>query len=230
MGTDKVCFPRSDDADLCADDVEFMAVTYYKGWAEQRDGLLGLAPVDESTGPSFVQNLYDQGLIQSQVATLWLNQKDDESTLTFGGIPEDSIDGFTYRSHKLRKFYDDWWHEEVWVLDLGDIVYNGKSIKVSNVTNAVLNSNTPFIYLEKQDFDEFAKELQDNVPEIECFTHDPEYCVSMDQTCDEFDDKLENIEFEIDGSFYVIPPAGYTESNGHLGYGCMIFVSRRFDV
>ena len=32
MGTDTVCFARSDKTDLCADDVEFMAVTVFDGW------------------------------------------------------------------------------------------------------------------------------------------------------------------------------------------------------
>ena len=102
LGTDKVCFPRSEDADICAYDVEFFAVTSFGGWnITKRDGLVGLAPVDENEGPSYIENLYDQGKIESKVATLWLNEEGVQSTLTLGGIPENSIDGFKYRSHKL---------------------------------------------------------------------------------------------------------------------------------
>ena len=46
MGTDTVCFARTDIPDLCADGIEFLAVTKYDGWTAGKDGVLGLAPVD----------------------------------------------------------------------------------------------------------------------------------------------------------------------------------------
>ena len=75
MGTDTVCFARSDKSDLYAKDVEFMAVTVFDGWTVGKDGVLGLAPVDQTHGPSYVQKLYEQGQIQSPSATLWLNKQ-----------------------------------------------------------------------------------------------------------------------------------------------------------
>ena len=75
MGTDTVCFARTDKSDLCADDVEFMAVTGFGGYPSSKNGLLGLAPVNQTHGPSYVQKLYEQGQIQSPSATLWLNKK-----------------------------------------------------------------------------------------------------------------------------------------------------------
>ena len=93
MGTDTVCFARTDIPDLCADGIEFLAVTKYDGWTAGKDGVLGLAPVDQTHGPSYVERLYEQGQIQSPSATLWLNKKGTQSTLTLGGIPENSIQG-----------------------------------------------------------------------------------------------------------------------------------------
>ena len=41
---------------------------------------------------------------------------------------------------------------------------------------------------------------------------------------------MKNFEFEIDGIKYTVPPQGYTESNGDLGYKCMVFISHRHDI
>lgn len=45
-GEDRVCFPRSDEKDLCAYNVTFFRVTEYNGEVSTKDGLLGLAPHD----------------------------------------------------------------------------------------------------------------------------------------------------------------------------------------
>ena len=115
------------------------------------------------------------------------------------------------------------------MLKLDAIRYDGASIKLSNVTHAALNTNTPFIYLEKQDFDLFVAKLQAKVPDLDCTTHSYKYCTSITKTCDEFWPDMKNLEFSIDGTSYVIPPEGYTESDGDLGYKCMVFVSPRWD-
>ena len=116
------------------------------------------------------------------------------------------------------------------MLNLEDIRYEGSSIKVSNVTHAALNTNTPYIYLEKQDYDLFVTKLNAKAPDLNCTLNEGKFCHSITKTCDEYWPLMGNIEFSIDGTFYSIPPEGYSESNGALGYKCMIFISRRFDV
>lgn len=160
---------------------------------------------------------------------MWYNPGGIESTLTFGGIPDGAIQGVQYNSHKMVAVYDDWWKEEVWMLELDDIMYNGRSIKNSNVTHVVLNTKSPFIYLEKEDWNEFTNKVQEWAG-LDCTVNQFTYCVSYDKTCDNFYSGLRDLEFTIDGTTYVIPPEGYTESNSEKGYACMLFVTLRHEV
>ena len=116
------------------------------------------------------------------------------------------------------------------MLNLDDIIYNSKSIKVSNVTHATLNSNSPFIYLEEADFNLFTAELANSTPEINCTYNEGSYCASINLTCDNFYMQMKDFEFSIDGTRYVVPPEGYTESNSDKGYACMIWVSLRHEI
>ena len=115
------------------------------------------------------------------------------------------------------------------MLKLDDIRYDGTSIKLSNVTHAALNTNTPYIYLEKQDYDVFVAKLEAVAPDLDCRGPEAKHCRSANKTCDEFWPVMKNLEFTIDGTTYVIPPEGYTASDGDLGFACMVFVSPRYD-
>ena len=159
FGTDTVCLPRSSEADLCAENVDLFEVTVFGGYPEQIDGLFGLAPVDEKTGPSYVMQLYNAGSIPSPQATVWYNPKGIQSTLTFGGIPDGAISGVQYNSHRMTKVYDDWFQDEMWMLKLDDIAYSGYSIKGASVTHALINTKSPFIWLDKQDWDAFTDKV-----------------------------------------------------------------------
>ena len=153
-----------------------------------------------------------------------------DSLLTFGGIPENSMDGDWYNGHTLKHVNDTWWREPIWMLGIDDIIYNGESIKKSNVTHAALNSNSPFILLEKDDFNAFTAHLTLHAPGINCTINEGTFCVSFDDTCDTFYEHMHNFEFSIDGTKYVIPPEGYSESDSSQGYACMIWISLRHEV
>lgn len=140
------------------------------------------------------------------------------------------MEGNKYKSHSLNHVYDEWWRDKVWMLDLDDIIYNDNTIKKSNVTHAVLNSNSPFIYIEKDDFNEFTAQVSKHAPGIDCTINEGSYCVSMNDTCDTFYSQLKNLEFSIDGTKYVIPPEGYSETDNNQGYACMLWISHRSEV
>ena len=53
--------------------------------------------------------------------------------------------------------------------------------------------------------------------------------MSYNKTCDNFYSQLRDIEIIMDGTSYVIPPEGYSESNNSKGYGCLLLVSTRYD-
>ena len=59
---------------MCADNFEFLAMTKSKG-LNGNDGILGFSPADESNGPSYMRALYDQGKIDEEVATFWINDE-----------------------------------------------------------------------------------------------------------------------------------------------------------
>ena len=81
------------------------------------------------------------------------------------------------------------------MLKLDDIRYGGSSIKVSNVTHAAINTNTPYFYLEKQDYDLFVTKLTASNPDIVCDLNEAKFCMSMTETCDKFWPNMENFEF-----------------------------------
>ena len=116
------------------------------------------------------------------------------------------------------------------MLKLDDIRYDGRSIKLSTTNYAAINTNTPYIYLEKQDYDVFVSKLKATAPDLDCTTLEGKYCTSQTKSCDAFYPVMKNLEFSIDGTDYVIPPEGFTDSNSDLGYKCMVYVSPREDV
>ena len=91
--------------------------------------MFGIAPIDENTAPSYIEKLHEQGKIDALQTTLWLNKKDKQSLITFGGIPPHSIKDYSYKTHTLRSVYDKFWQEDVWMIPLSDYSYGDKSIK-----------------------------------------------------------------------------------------------------
>ena len=161
-----------------------------------------------------------------------MNKKGEQSSISFGGIPADSMKDYTYRSHTLRKVFDAFWREDVWMLPLTDILYDGKSIKNETVTQAYLNSYSPWFYLELGDLNTFRDEVfAAGSPDIECHNDKGHYlhCYSQTKTCDDLYSFMKPLAFKLDGTTYTVPPEGYTESNTEDGYKCVVYVSSKFD-
>ena len=60
-----------------------------------------------------------------------------------------------------------------------------------------------------------------------CYSNeDGEYCGSVNQTCSSFYPSMSDLSISINGSFYVIPPAGYTmRSNYEIPeFSCMLAI------
>ena len=75
MVRDRVCLLNDEPLEVCADDFEFLVVTKAKG-LNGNDGILGLSPANKANGPSYMQALYNQGNIDEEVATFWINDED----------------------------------------------------------------------------------------------------------------------------------------------------------
>lgn len=56
------------------------------------DGILGLSPADETAGPLFIPNLYEQGKIrQNMFSILPAKKEEDQAKLTYGGYQEEGL-------------------------------------------------------------------------------------------------------------------------------------------
>ena len=63
-------------------------------------------PHEKQNGPSYVKALYDQGIIEKEQVTFWLNKyKDDDSYITLGEAPANSTVGQTW-TQDLYSRYD----------------------------------------------------------------------------------------------------------------------------
>ena len=84
--------------DVCVKDFEFYVITDEDG-LNGNDGILGLSPINErQNGPSYVKELYEQGEIDEEIASFWLNSYGDAlSYVTLGGVPPQSTVGETFK-------------------------------------------------------------------------------------------------------------------------------------
>ena len=117
------------------------------------------------------------------------------------------------------------------MIPLSDIGYGGESIKGSNVTQAYINSYSPYYYLELSDLMTFKdKLLSAGSPDIECHEHEYLHCYSTTKECEDLYQFMKPLSFKLDSTTYTVQPEGYTVSNSETtGYKCMIFVSAKFD-
>lgn len=67
---DTVCATTS--GDLCVTEFCFFKITSETGLGDN-DGILGLSPADPEYSSSFVSFLYDQGQIDQEIVSFWLN-------------------------------------------------------------------------------------------------------------------------------------------------------------
>lgn len=85
---DKMCLETNWGKDICVETgFSFFEVTKTEGIAllSQYSGILGVAPDDKASGPSFVDKLKDEGIIERKMISLLIQKKPLSSYVTFGG-------------------------------------------------------------------------------------------------------------------------------------------------
>jgi len=85
---DKMCLETNWGKDICVETgFSFFEVTKTEGIAllSQYSGILGVAPDDKATGPSFVDKLKEEGIIDRKMISLLIQKKPLSSYVTFGG-------------------------------------------------------------------------------------------------------------------------------------------------
>ena len=126
--------------------------------------------------------LKDQGLIDEEVATFWLNDKSvGTSHVTFGGVIKDSQTGPTY-DLKLDKLNDSWWTSDLNGSTYGDYDFN-------DTPKAILDTGTSFLTISTSDFGRFSNEVL-KIAGTYCDT----YCVA-DVPCSTITPSLKDFSF-----------------------------------
>ena len=136
---DRVCLRKG----ICVSDFGFLKITKEIG-LYRINGILGLAPDENGNGPSFIGAMRDEGLIDEEIATFWLNDNSIGSKVTFGGVLSDAIDGPLY-DLKLDQYNHEWWTVDITSGGYGEL-------KFTNVTKAILDTGTSFILLAESDY------------------------------------------------------------------------------
>eukprot|EP01017_Pseudomicrothorax_dubius_P034130 TRINITY_DN4642_c0_g1_i3.p1 TRINITY_DN4642_c0_g1~~TRINITY_DN4642_c0_g1_i3.p1 ORF type:complete len:396 (-),score=79.61 TRINITY_DN4642_c0_g1_i3:85-1272(-) len=148
------------------------------------DGVLGLAwpAIAVGYGPTFVQQMYQQGLIPDDSFSLYLteNQGKTGGKLVLGGVdPNYAASNFTY----IPLF-----SESFWVVELDNIKVGNISCGIENMI-AILDSGTPSIASEKA----IIGKIRSALPPI---------------NCEDFSN-LPNITFVIKGHELTLEPEDY---------------------
>ena len=205
---------------MCVQDFQFFMITSQTG-LNGNDGILGLSPANEQqNGPSFIKSLYDQGTIDQEIATFWLNYNGDaDSLIMLGGVPPNSTVGETF-SQDLVERYDQWW-----TVKMHDVNYGDDGIKDSGIGYAILDTGTSLLYLGTEDYYNFVDKLKAKVPGLDCSSNI--YCFSDTQTCDAFTPDMESLTITLGENHYTLPPEAYTFSRGnnHRQKMCTVAIS-----
>ena len=214
-GTDVVCLSSDADQSLCATDFQFFLITYAHG-LNGVDGILGMSPSDPANGPSLMQALYDQGKIPDAVATFVINDPEQQSSVTLGGVPDGAIDGKTTTLDLLQD-QDSWW-----TLELDDMAYGSSSIKASQTQYAILDTGTSFLTISRTDYESFSAA----VVAVGGFDCAGAYCYSQEHYCDRYQDDLEDLTLTLQGKNFTLRSYQYLVSgDGHVAPKCLVAVS-----
>ena len=108
------------------DDFEFFVIRQQTGLSNQ-SGILGLSPTSKDSTTAYVYQLKSNGEIDNQVFTFWINLMEENSMITFGGVPNNSTRGDTYSQGAISK-YNSWWTVKMRGLSYGD-----DDIQASNI-------------------------------------------------------------------------------------------------
>ena len=109
-------------------------------------------------------NLKKSGLIDHEVASLWISGSGGK--LTLGGSATESVSGDWY-SHKLIYNYDSCCSNPFWMIKLNNLLIGGERILVGDSPDdkhhsefAILESTSPFIFLKQKYFETYLDKLK----------------------------------------------------------------------
>lgn len=191
---DSVCL----DDESCVDEFSFYSIyrQYNMPWI---DGVIGIAPIpnnpNQFQGPSFVNQLKKQNVIDKAIVAMKINEDEDTSLLQFGAYNETLVDG------EIKWFSltnDTEWQTYITDAKIGDLILFTESSK-----QVVFSVGHDYIGLSHDSFDQVSAYLMEKDPSIYC---DHEHCFGQ-QECAAY----ENLDLSL--SFALSKKADYTVSS-----------------
>lgn len=125
------------------------------------DGYIGLAPDDDSNGPSYIAELYNQKLVSDKIITVDLNILPLASKITFGGLDTETVaETILYYPQTDPKK----WELELWDFKIGDYSIDGQTTKVS------IDTFFRPMLIPSTAFDKFADHFNKTYKNVTCNT------------------------------------------------------------
>lgn len=116
-------------------------------------GILGLSPESESAGPLFVSALHQQGVIGVNAFSILLGfRADQDSYLTFGGLPEFVTDLDDLVCHRVSGSF-------LWELKLHSVAVDEHEIRVHDTPLMLMDTGTTLTYLPEADWQRLIDQI-----------------------------------------------------------------------
>jgi hypothetical protein len=158
MVQDSVCIDMpSNETDHCVHGFDFFGITWQTGLT-QADGILGLSPNVHNNGPSFVERMHRDGLIDEMQVSFFLSLQ-RQSHITFGSYEKNLLkEGLETEGYGMH------WYEltgtQHWQVEIQDLIVEGDSVFSHDTSKAILDSGTSFITVPSSDFKKIQRAYQ----------------------------------------------------------------------
>ncbi|CDW83707.1 eukaryotic aspartyl protease family protein [Stylonychia lemnae] len=201
---DKVCLNEI----VCADNFQFLAITVQTG-IKGFDGILGLAPDQESNGPSYVAKLKESKVIDKKQVGLYIASDVDGSVMSFGGYDKEMLKSCSDNDGCGVHWYDltgkNWWQ-----IEIQDIVFDESSILGSSTSKAIVDSGTSMITVPRDVFSKFKSTLDTSYSSEDISCDDQDMMCFYQGECKDYYSKFKHLKIQLgDRWVFTIPPQDY---------------------
>lgn len=210
MVQDSVCIDMPDNTsessgDHCLRGFDFFGITEQTGLT-QADGILGLSPNVRNNGPSFVERMHLDGLIDAMQVSFFLSLQ-RQSQITFGSYDQSrlkegaEVDGYGMHWYDLTG-------TQHWQVEIQDLMVEGESVFSHETTKAILDSGTSFITVPSSDFKKIQRAYQSRFSVIfNCqTTGGAPFCFFV-ENCEKTYTKLDHLQVQLGDDWqFSVPP------------------------
>ena len=134
------------------------------------DGLVGLAPNIPENGPSYVEALKKNGIIDKTEFSMFLSVDAATSYIEFGGYDADKLLNNTNMDGLGLHWYDLTGSRLHWQVKMVDLTVGNSSVFSSSAEKAVFDSSSPYIIVPQDVFKDLIAKMkaESNVSDLIC--------------------------------------------------------------